>query len=244
MNNPFSKLLGSYSAKARSKDDLAKKLAKIDEITQSQKRHTKRVGALLDALDYERELISSIMNTVPDWAWCKDNDGYYVKVNEAIVSELFCGLPLEHVLNHNDVEIATRLKEIHGAENHTFGQLCANSDDIVLHSGISYKFYEVGLVKGKMLRVIVFKAVLRNSEGDIIGTVGTGRNITEDYNELLSIAGNADDVTEKKILDYLEKYRFDDDSVMKCRRKDDLPECMYFPRCGKEERCNLEKLKN
>ena len=223
---------------------LKKALTNIDEITANQKAHTKRINTLLDALDSERELIASIMNTVPDWAWCKSVDGIYLKANKAIVDELFCGLPMEHVLGHDDVEIATRLKEIYGDKNHTFGQLCANSDDIVLHSGVSYKFYEIGLVKGQMLRVIVFKAVLRDGDGKIIGTVGTGRNITEDYETLLNIAHDADEVVEAKIIEYLEKYKFDDDSVIKCRRKDDLPTCMYFPKCGKDERCDLEKLKN
>ena len=225
-------------------EDLNARFDKIDAIAIKQKIHNDKIKTLLDALDSERELIASILNTVPDWAWHKDTNGYYIKVNKAIVDELFCGLPLEHIIGHNDVEIATRLKEMYGDKEHDFGQMCANSDDIVLHSGISYKFYEVGHVKGKMLRVIVFKAVLKDSNGNVIGTVGTGRNITEDYDTLLAIANKSETETQSAIVGYLEKYRFDDRSVMKCRRKDDLPVCMYFPKCGKKERCDLEKLKN
>ena len=221
--------------------DLIKAVNNIENIQLMQKKHINHVTFLVEKLHARNHLMTSVLSAIPDWVWHKDKDGFYVKINDAIRNELFCGLPEEQILGHNDIQIAKRLKQIYGDENHTFGQLCANSDSIILNSEKPYKFYEIGLVDGRMVRVIVNKNIIRDSEGNVIGTVGTGRNVTEDYDALIHIANEADEYTRARVISYLEKYKFDDDKSMTCDRTTD-DECTMFPMCGKTERCTLEQI--
>jgi len=234
LSKVFSRL-GSYEAPAH----LTSALNNIDAIQAQQKKHNNYVSYLLEELHNRTELMVGVINALPDWAWHKDKDGFYVYVNDPIRNELFCGLPADQVVGHNDVQIATKLKSIYGDENHTFGQLCANSDDIILNSHKPYKFYEIGLVDGRMLRVIVNKNIIKDAAGKVLGTVGTGRNVTEDYDTLIEISNDADEHTRERVISYLEKYKFDDDKPMTCKRGSDK-ECTTFPTCGKPERCKLE----
>ena len=86
--------------------------------------------------------------------------------------------------------------------------MCFGSDLPVLECAKPMKFNEWGKVKGKELRVIVHKNVVRNATGKIVGTTGTGYNITDDYNYLNNIAEKTEDCpcgASKDIRDFNDK---------------------------------------
>ncbi|MDP3425766.1 MAG: PAS domain S-box protein, partial [Humidesulfovibrio sp.] len=62
---------------------------------------------------------------------------------------------------------------------HTFGELCQDSDNVVMSQGGPGQFDEYGNVKGKFLYLDVRKAPFVNGQGEVIGTVGSARDITE-----------------------------------------------------------------
>ena len=194
-------LFGSPETRAR--------LKRLDEIAKDYNKAKHKISQLLYELETRATITKSVIETVPDWCWYKDINGRYVHANKAIRDELFCGMSEDDVIGRNDVELATELKEIYGDENHTFGQLCANSDAVVYSDEEPTKFYEMGLVRGKMLRVIVHKDVLRNKDGEVIGTCGTGRNVTDDIHYLQDVATLCTDKATKKQLEYyMERNKF------------------------------------
>jgi len=83
-------------------------------------------------------------------------------------------------IGKGDVFFALREREIHSDKPnwHTFGELCYNSDKVVIENNTPMKFEEYGNVKGKLLYLEVYKAPFYDANGKTIGTVGAGRDIT------------------------------------------------------------------
>lgn len=126
-------------------------------------------------------LVESIGNAVPDMMWAKDMDGKYLWANQQIIDGLLFSGSLENTLGRGDVEMAMERIAVVGADMHTFGVVCGNSDLEILKTEKPERFLEFGLVTGKPLYLEVHKDVLRDKSGIVIGTVGTGRDITDEY---------------------------------------------------------------
>jgi len=122
-----------------------------------------------------------LTKNLPDMLWVKDTDGRYLYANEAICNGLLMAKNTQEPIGKNDIFFALREREAHSdnPEWHTFGELCFNSDQEVIDKNRAMKFEEYGNVKGKMLYLEVFKAPFYDERGNILGTVGTGRDITE-----------------------------------------------------------------
>ena len=127
------------------------------------------------------ELIDLLTKNLPDMLWVKDTNGRYLYANEAICNGLLMAKNTQEPIGKNDIFFALREREAHSdnPEWHTFGELCFNSDQEVIDKNRAMKFEEYGNVKGKMLYLEVFKAPFYDERGNILGTVGTGRDITE-----------------------------------------------------------------
>jgi PAS domain-containing protein len=131
---------------------------------------------LIKELEKKEAIIQAIMNMLPDMLWLKDTQGNYIYANKAIREKLLFD---EDPIGKNDYEISTNAKKIFGANNHTFGEVCGNSDLVVLGNGSdSQRFMESGYVKGQMLHLEVHKGVIKVN-GEVIGVVGSGRDMTE-----------------------------------------------------------------
>ena len=86
------------------------------------------------------------------------------------------------------MELSYAAKEVYGDREHTFGEVCGDSDKDVLNNEYESKRYvESGKVKGKMLHLEVNKSVVK-VDGEVIGVVGSGRDITEYREELIENA--------------------------------------------------------
>lgn len=161
-------------------------------------------------LEYEnaqKELIlQQIIDCLPDMVWFKDVDGKYVYANQAIKRGLLmCANPI----GKTDVELSTEAKAVYGNDNHTFGEKCANSDLITIERNAPSRFLESGKVKGDMLYLEVYKNVVRNSDGEVIGVCGTGRDLTEYMTVVKQIEGHcAKRCGESDIVTVFKKYEF------------------------------------
>lgn len=123
-------------------------------------------------------IINTMLETLPDMVWMKDKEGKYMYANKAIRDGLlFC----ENPIGKNDVELAKKAKERFGYKNHTFGEVCVNSDTVVLDNMHKQRFMEKGKVMGKMMHLEVHKAPVV-FDGEVIGVCGSGRDMTE-YSE-------------------------------------------------------------
>lgn len=140
---------------------------------------------LLKELYKKDVIISAMIEKLPDMLWFKDVEGKYVYANKAIREGLLLDDSPE---GKTDMELAYVAKEEYGDREHTFGEVCGDSDKDVLENEYESKRYvESGKVKGKMLHLEVNKSVVK-VDGEIIGVVGSGRDITEYREELIENA--------------------------------------------------------
>jgi PAS domain S-box-containing protein len=128
-----------------------------------------------------QDLFRNMTDIMPDMLWAKDLEGRYMFVNNSFCRELLNATDINEPIGKTDMFFATRERLAH-PENpnwHTFGEICQNTDAIVLKSGTIGRFDEYGNIKGEFLFLDVIKTPLRNDTGEIIGVVGSGRNVTE-----------------------------------------------------------------
>jgi PAS domain-containing protein len=160
-----------------------------------------------EKLSEKQAILDTIVETIPDMLWYKDIEGKYVYANAAIKEGLLCSSFPE---GQTDVELAQAAKKMYGNKNHTFGEKCSNSDLVVIDKEHPCRFVENGYVKGEWLELEVNKNVVKNEDGEVIGTVGTGRDITE-YVELQKTYNEMSCGGECGLKDIFAKNRYGDD---------------------------------
>ncbi len=136
---------------------------------------------LEDLKNNNSDLLNLLTEHLPDMLWVKDLDGKYLYANKAICDGLLMAKSTEEPIGKGDVFFALREREAHKdrPDWHTFGELCFNSDIDVIEKNRAMKFEEYGNVKGELMYLEVYKAPFYDKDGNIIGTVGAGRDITE-----------------------------------------------------------------
>jgi len=134
-----------------------------------------------DLKEHNSELLKLLTQNLPDMLWVKEVNGNYLYANQAICDGLLMAKDTNEPIGKNDLFFTLREREAHSNKPdwHTFGELCFNSDLIVIENNKAMKFEEYGNVKGEMLYLEVYKAPFYDKDGNIIGTVGAGRDITE-----------------------------------------------------------------
>ncbi|MBU1927778.1 PAS domain-containing sensor histidine kinase [bacterium] len=130
---------------------------------------------------HNSDLLKLLTQNLPDMLWVKDINGVYLYANQTICDGLLMAQDTNEPIGKNDVFFALRERKKHKDKPdwHTFGELCFNSDLIVIENNRAMKFEEYGNVKGELLYLEVYKAPFYDENGKILGTVGAGRDITE-----------------------------------------------------------------
>ena len=132
----------------------------------------------------EQNLFVSVMDHIEDMLWSKDIDGRYIVANKAFRNKFCYGLSWNEIQGRNDIELAKIFKDKVGSENHTFGEVCANSDEVIIRNEIAKEFMEYGLINGKMMKLVVNKSPVYDNKGELCATCGTGRDITDWHDSL------------------------------------------------------------
>lgn len=132
----------------------------------------------------EQNLFVSVMDHIEDMLWSKDLDGRYIVANKAFRNKFCYELEWNEMQGRNDIELAKIFKEKVGNENHTFGEVCANSDEVIIRNEIAKEFMEYGLINGKMMKLVVNKSPVYDNKGELCATCGTGRDITDRHDSL------------------------------------------------------------
>jgi len=126
-------------------------------------------------------LMRLMSDTMPDMLWAKDLSKQYIFTNRAICENLLNAVDTTEPVGKTDLYFAERERYLH-PENpdwHTFGELCMDSDAVTLEEMKEMQFDEFGNVKGEYLYLDVHKAPMFNIKGELIGVVGSARDITE-----------------------------------------------------------------
>ncbi len=127
-------------------------------------------------------LIRLMCDNAPDLIWAKDLDGRYLFVNRAICETLLNASDTEEPIGKTDLFFAERERSAHpeNPNRHDFGKICVDSDKVVMSSKKAERFDEYGNVRGEFLYLDVYKTPFWNEHGEMIGTVGCGRVVTEE----------------------------------------------------------------
>ncbi|MBN2824852.1 MAG: EAL domain-containing protein [Campylobacterales bacterium] len=164
-----------------------------------------------DLQEHNSQLLKLLTQNLPDMLWVKDIDGTYLYANQAICDGLLMAQNTQEPIGKNDIFFALRERQKHkdNPNWHTFGELCFNSDQVVIDNNKAMKFEEYGNVKGQMLYLEVYKAPFYDENGTIIGTVGAGRDITELKKIQLNLKESLQQLEEqRKILEFQANFDF------------------------------------
>jgi diguanylate cyclase (GGDEF)-like protein/PAS domain S-box-containing protein len=115
-----------------------------------------------------RNLQQAILDNVPDFAWLKDQEGRYIAVNRAFAEA--CGHPPEQISGKTDTELwPPEMAVRYRAE-----------DQEVISAGKQIIFEElIEDSEGNSSWVETIKTPLVDSAGEVVGTTGIARDITE-----------------------------------------------------------------
>ena len=143
-------------------------------------------------------MLRLMTDTMPDLLWAKDLDGRYIFANRAICEKLLNASDTDEPLGKTDLFFAERERQSHPEDPnwHTFGEICVNSDAVVLENEQAQRFDEFGNVKGEFLFLDVHKAPLYDESGKLIGTVGSGRIVTEEKAAQAKIQQQAEELAQ------------------------------------------------
>ena len=146
-----------------------------------QKRAAQALG---NSEQHARELASMLRlmcDNVPDMIWAKGLDKKYLFANKAICDQLLMADDIDEPIGRDDLYFAQRQRTRHSdvPDWHTFGELCQDSDAATLENGRPSQFEEFGNVRGEFMFLDVHKAPFVNEKGEVIGVVGSARNVTQ-----------------------------------------------------------------
>lgn len=125
-------------------------------------------------------LLRLLADNMPDMLWAKNLNKEYIFANKAICSKLLNTNDTNEPLGKNDLFFALRERNAHPDNPawHTFGEICRDSDSVTLEAMQPMQFDEYGNVKGEFLFLDVHKAPLFDDRGQLIGVVGSARDVT------------------------------------------------------------------
>lgn len=144
-----------------------------------------RADAALRASEERSRNLASLLrllcDNVPDMIWAKDLDKRFLFANQAICRRLLNAADTDEPVGKTDLFFALRERDGHPDDPHwhTFGELCQDSDAITLSRDEPSVFEEYGNVQGRFVFLDVHKAPFRDAQGQVIGTVGSARDITD-----------------------------------------------------------------
>jgi len=111
---------------------------------------------------------NAILDNIPDMAWLKDTKGYYIAVNEQFSNT--CGHKTEDIIGKTDYDIWQK----------DFADKYRQDDLEVMNSGMRRQLEEPQVDStGREYWVETIKTPIRNTQGEVIGTTGIAREITE-----------------------------------------------------------------
>lgn len=197
-------------------------IEKYDETIKAIEDYKIELEVEKDKRSKERNLFLSVLDHLDDMVWAKDLEGKYIVANKAFREKFCYGITWDELQGMTDIELAKKFKKQVGEDNHTFGELCANSDVVVQRSRIPQKFLEDGNINGKLMKLIVNKSAVVNYKNEMFAICGSGRDVTEWHvaiekaiKNLKSECSCVDKEVVNKILDELNKFRFEEGDHVK-----------------------------
>lgn len=113
--------------------------------------------------------LEQFINNIPEMAWIKDFENRFIMANKVILETLRIS-SVDEIIG----------KDVYDIFPDTQANICSTNDNIVKQKGLPLRteeYFEIR--KGKTIWVEIIRTPFKNSEGTVIGTIGTARDITE-----------------------------------------------------------------
>ncbi|MFC1677490.1 PAS domain S-box protein [Planctomycetota bacterium] len=160
------KLQGSHSVQPSTLNEIQRR----NRVEEQLKTLNKQIKTTNQKLADERNLLHTLINSVSDYLYAKDSKGLFTVVNEA-AAHLMGAESTDQLIGKTDFDFYSEqlASEFYADEQKIVqtGQPLLDKDETNIDS------------QGKKRYILTNKVPLRDSEGNIIGLVGTGHDITE-----------------------------------------------------------------
>lgn len=157
---------------------------KYDETMHAIEKYKLELEKERETRTMEKNLFLSVLDHLDDMVWAKDLDGKYIVANKSFREKFCYGISWNDLQWKTDQQLALKFKRLVGEENHTFGELCANSDTVIHKTQLPQEFLEYGNINGKLMKLIVNKSPVFDKSGKFYATCGSGKNVTKWHNDV------------------------------------------------------------
>jgi two-component system, cell cycle sensor histidine kinase and response regulator CckA len=124
------------------------------------------------------KMVRLLADNVPDLLWAKDLEDRYLFANQAMCDNVLkCRYP-DEATGKTDLYFAQQ--ERRAGHEHTFDEICLESDNVVKTKMSPGRFLAEGLVHNQRKILDIHKAPFWGPAGELIGTVGCGRDVTQE----------------------------------------------------------------
>ena len=138
-----------------------------------------RMEKIIDGIKLKKEkllaqnYLDTLINSIPDMVWFKDNNGIHLKVNDAFCNII--GKPKEDIEGKDHFAIW----DIPRPEYEKGGYICMESEEDVRKAGKTILLYEKVKNRNGFRRLNTYKSPLYDEDGEMMGTVGIAHDITD-----------------------------------------------------------------
>lgn len=145
----------------------------------SEKEVSFRMEKIIERINLKKDKIlaenylNTLINSIPDMVWFKDNAGIHLKVNDAFCNII--GKSREKIEGQDHFTIW----DIPRPEYEKGGYICMESEEDVRKAGKTIVLYEKVKNRNGFRRLNTYKSPLYDENGEMMGTVGIAHDITD-----------------------------------------------------------------